>query len=232
MNWISCTHGGLRLAGLLVLALAATYGDAVAQRRPLPPDPRDVLRPPPTVGEQREGMWYLDVHAGLASPVGDLGRVSSSGVSMGLGVGRWFRPSLAFRIRTDVDLPGSTEIEQGPNAGAESPSWVMWAADIGPSFDLTGGSGSFLLTAEFGLGGMLIDADEFQSRSVSELYGTVSPGFGLGTTLGSQASLLVDARYRFMFGDRNALSRMLGDGEATLGHLQLQAGVRFLLGPR
>lgn len=221
----------LQVLSLLAVGLAMTSADAIAQRRPLPPDPRNPFQREPTVGELREGRWFVDVRAGIANPVGDWGDAADSGLSMGFVVGQWVGEQYAFRFRTDIDLPSGTMIERGINAGQEGPSWQSWHIDVGMSYDVTQGAGPMMLAVDLGFGGTLIESDEFQGKSVSQWYLSATPGLRMGLALGQTASFIVDGRYRLLFGDKDALASFLPDAASTLSHMQFQAGFQFYVSP-
>ncbi len=218
----------LRVGGLLAVAFAVTSADAIAQR-PLPPDPRNPFRRAPTVGEQRYQRWFVTVHGGLANPVGDLGNVSSSGAALGFEVGQWVRDWSTLRFRSDIEFPGGALITTGPNAGQDIPGWLMWSIDIGGTLDVTRGQGPFLFGVDMGFGATLLESGDLRNQSISQWYLSLTPGLVLGHRLGSVATFIVDGRYRFLFTDKNQLESFLPDAASSLSHIQVQAGLQFLV---
>lgn len=195
-------------------------------------------------------FWSFDGRGGIALPVGDLGDVTESGVTVGAGLAYFLNPRFALRIDGNTSFLGGKDGEMvNAASGTEAPEQRVFDFVGGFEVHLTDPSTSKArFTIGANAGGTVIDGDEF---SVADFDGTTNqpaPGFttttafedtyftvGGSVRLGVKASRLVDlfvgGDIKFLFLDEDdtaPIAHLYGTSPFDSGLLiPIQGGIRI-----
>lgn len=152
----------------------------------------------------------LEAEAGVALPVGDLGKFADPGLGVGVGGAFWVHDNVALRADADfAGLSGEAADEGLADEGA-TPGMNLLHYGVGVEFDIPGRGSPSLWEFQLnvGVGGTTLDTDDFldtvaadEEQDITRTYPNVNGGILLGRRVAENLSINLRGQVFWTFSD-------------------------------